>query len=376
MNTTKFTLVHGTFSANADWVNEDTKESPEGFRARLRQRFAQATTFSVPPAWGSRGFLKLKDLTNAARLNGAEKLQEHILQQDGDHKHFVVAHSHGGNVAMYALQDRLVADKVDGLICMATPFLYPRKRPLSITALLLSLAIMLVGILRYIGAADMMNSGWAAWLGAVCLLVFGFVIPACLTWLVAYERYRDKFKHDARLSTLIDRLSYKNPNLPILLIRASGDEATGLLRGAQFLNWLGGIGMRLGGRQIYLLICAVALTLAWMAYQRTAVVPDFVVPLLGTGLTVSAAIMVILLMALTVSRVFVGFDSWRWVGEIETMVEDGPPGITSELVVIKPKEGHQLSHTSIYSEQETIDAIYDWCSSIPVKNGENNQVNG
>ncbi len=364
MSNIKFTLIHGTFSANAEWVNEGINENPNGFRARLRKRFSDSIDFSIPPAWGSRGFLKLKDLTNAARLNGANNLAEHVLNQTDKGKHFIVAHSHGGNVAMYALQNTLVAEKIDGLICLATPFLYPRKRPLSITALLLSLAIMLVGILRYIGTANLMEQGWAAWLGAAGLLVFGFIVPACLTWLVVYERYLAKIKSNLRLQVLIDNLSYQDPNIPILLVRTIGDEATGLLRGAQFLNWLGGIGMKLGGRQIYLLICAAALTLAWMAYQGAGMVPDFIVPLLGNGLTASAAVMVVLLMALTVSRIFVGFDSWRWVGEIETMVEDGPPGITSELVVIKPKKGPKLSHTSIYSEDETIEAIHKWCNSI------------
>lgn len=367
MSNIKFTLIHGTFSANAEWVNEGIDENPDGFRARLRNRFSEPINFTVPPAWGSKGLLKLKDLTNSARLDGADNLAEHVLDQTDENKHFMVAHSHGGNVAMYAMQNKSVAEKVDGLICLATPFLYPRKRPLSITALLLSLAIMLAGILRYIGTANLMERGWPAWLSAASLLIFGFVIPACLTWLVAYERYLAKIKSNLRLRNLIDNLSYQDPKVPILLVRASGDEATGLLRGAQFLNWLGGIGMRLGGRQIYLLICAVALTLAWMAYEGVDVVPDFIVPLLGNGLTISAAIMVILLMALTVSRIFVGFDSWRWVGEIETMVEDGPPGISSELVVIKPKEGHTLSHTSIYSEDETIEAIYEWCNSIIAK---------
>lgn len=368
MNDIKFTLIHGTFSANAEWVNHDENKHSGSFRARLSDRFKRPVSFSIPPAWGSQGLLKLKDLTNSARLSGAENLRAHILTQEPAQGNFLVAHSHGGNVAMYALQDKAAAEKVDGLICLATPFLYPRARPLSIMALLLSLAVMLVGILQYINGANLMKGDALAWLSAVSMIVFGFIVPAGLTWLVAYERYRIKYKNDSELPKLVERLSYQNPNVPVLLIRASGDEASGLLGGAQFLNWLGGIGMRLGGQQLYLLVCAIALTLTWAAYRDAEtgaadLIPSFVLPLLSQGITLSAAIMVILLMALTLSRVFVGFDSWRWVGEIETMVEDGPPGITSDLVVIKPKSGHQLSHTNIYHEPETIDTIYQWCRS-------------
>jgi len=320
--------------------------------------------FSLPPAWGSTGLVKLKDLTNTARLTGATQLQQHILDSPTTDKHFLVAHSHGGNVAMYALQDPAVAARVDGLICMATPFLYPRKRPLSILALTLSWGIMLTGVMQFIWTSEMLLRGGLAWLGALCLVLFSIIVPAALTWLVAYERYQYRVKNDSRLSNLINKLSYQSPNIPILLIRASGDEASGLLRGAQFLNWLGGIGMRLGSRQLYILICAVALTLAWMGYRGSDMVPSFIIPLLTQGLMLSAAIMVLLLMALTISRVFVGFDAWRWVGEIETMVEDGPPGIASELVVVLPRSMQGLSHTGIYSDAETINSIVNWCRTV------------
>ncbi len=365
MSATKFTLVHGTFSATADWVNNSAVDDANGFRAKLAKKFTQSVSFCTPPAWGSKRLIPFTDLTNAKRLDGAAKLQKHILETDDQANHFVVAHSHGGNVAMYALQDDAVAQKVDGLICLATPFLYPRRRPLSVIALILSLGIMLVGVMQFIWSAGHSDPGSLSWLTIASLFVFTVAVPACLTWLVAFERYKYKYRDDSRLDTLIDKLSYKDPNIPILLIRASGDEASGLLRGAQFLNWLGGVGMRLGGRQIYLLVCAVALTVSWMAYQGSDMVPEFIVPLLKQGLIISAALMVILLMALTLSRIFVGFDAWRWVGEIETMVEDGPPGIAAEMVVSTPSgNGSGLSHTSIYESDETLEIIAKWCNKI------------
>ncbi len=369
MSITRFTLIHGTFAARSQWLNDD--DDPKGFRARLKARFKHQIEYSIPTPWGSCGRIKWRDLTNAARLNGAQTLKQHVLQEDDVERHFMVAHSHGGNVAMYALQDPAVAAKVDGLICMATPFLYPRKRPLSIMALTISLGIMLTGMLQLVWAADMLQRSWWSWIGALSLLLFTVVVPAILTWLVAYERYQYKVKHDSRLRRLIDQLSYQNPDIPILLVRASGDEATGLLRGAQFLNWLGGIGMRIGGRQLYVFICAGVLALAFMAYRGSSMMPSFVLPLLNQGLMISASAMVLLLMALTVSRVFVGFDAWRWVGEIETMVEDGPPGIPSELVVILPRTDNGLSHTGIYTDPETIDSIASWCEGVM----QNNEAN-
>lgn len=364
----RFTLVHGTFGANTSWVNDDQALSPHGFRARLAMSIEQPISYNVPPPWGSRGslFKKLYDLTNAARITGAQTLKKDILatpKVDGE-KHFLLAHSHGGNVAMYALQDPEVQDRIDGLICLATPFLFPRRRPLSISTLVLSLIIMSIGVVQMITGMNPSAHGWLAWAGVAGLLTTGVVIPALLVWVVVRERYQRKIKQDTSLDEHVERVSYSDPGTPVLLVRSSGDEASGLLRGTQFLNWVAGMVMRIGGKQIYGLICLTALILLWIAYIDVQWVPDGTISFLSSALIISALIMILMLASLTLSRIAVGLDAWRWVGELETMVEDGPPGVKSELVVITPRlpEGG-LSHTAIFSESETTNAIADWCRS-------------
>jgi len=51
-----FTLVHGTFSANADWIQQSRKNDPTGFRAELATRFQKDIEFNVPPAWVATAF--------------------------------------------------------------------------------------------------------------------------------------------------------------------------------------------------------------------------------------------------------------------------------------------------------------------------------
>jgi len=364
-STTRLTLVHGTFAATSSWVNENQSANPNGFRARLAQQFTSDVEFNVPPPWGSLSAFKiLWDLTNTARLNGAKKLEQDILSKpkNSDEKHFLVAHSHGGNVAMYALQNPEVQQRVDGLICMATPFLYPRLRPLSILSLLLSLAIMLVGAVQLIGKMQLFERGVLAWSAGSFMLVIAVAVPAYLIYVICRERYQRVIKGDPELEEHVTRLSFKDPKIPILLIRNSGDEASGLLRGTQFLNWVAGVAMRLGGRQIYGLLCAFALILLWMADRNFSWVPDNTLSVLSTALIASAVVMVVMLIILTVSRVLVGLDAWQWVGELETMIEDGPPGIKAELVVISPRlPVGGLSHTAVYSEPETTATIASWC---------------
>ena len=364
----RFTLIHGTFGANTDWVNDDQQSYPQGFRARLISALGKPVSYKIPPPWGSLGsfFKKLYDLTNEARLSGAEKLKNDILnspKKEGE-KHFLIAHSHGGNVAMYALQDPEVQKQVDGVICLATPFLFPRRRPLSITTLILSLNIMIVGTLQIITTMNPIAHGWLAWGGAVGVLITAVAIPSALVWIVVRKRFQQKFKNDTSLDEHVDRISYGDTGIPVLLVRSSGDEASGLLRGTQFLNWVAGIVIRIGGKQIYVLICFLALLLLWMAYIGVQWIPVGTVAFLSNALMISASLMVFMLAALTLSRVAVGLDAWRWVGELETMIEDGPPGMKSELVVITPRRPiGALSHTSIFYETETTDAIADWCQS-------------
>jgi len=345
-------------------VNETETENPLGFRGRLQQAYkdsdepsSKRASFSVPPAWGASSLLgKIWDLTNTARLDGAASLKQHILAQDDNQKQFIIAHSHGGNVAMYALQDPEVRQRVAGLICMATPFLYPRERPLNLSYLILSWLIMTVGIWQFLDQANLLNGGWMASSSAWLLMLLGIVVPALLILVVTRQRYGQKTKGSSSLADHLDKLSYVDPNIPILLIRASGDEASGLLRGTQFLNWLGGRVMRLAGRQIFGIICAAALVLLWMAYRQFNWLPDNTFTVFSATLIGLSAITMMMLIAL------IGLDAWPWVGELETMIEDGPPGIKSELVVITPRQPVKgLSHTEVYSQQETIDTISTWC---------------
>ena len=364
----RFTLIHGTFGANTSWVNDDQQSDPQGFRARLVAALDKPVSYKIPPPWGSLGsfFKKLYDLTNEARISGAEKLKKDILStpKKAGEKHFLIAHSHGGNVAMYALQDPEVQAQVDGVICLATPFLFPRRRPLNIATLILSLIIMIIGTVQIITTMNLSTNGWFAWCIASVMLITAIAIPSLLVWIVARKRYQQKFKNDTSLDEHVERISYGDTGTPILLIRSSGDEASGLLRGTQFLNWVGGMVIRIGGKQIYVLICFISLLLLWMAYMGIQWIPDGTISFLSAALMISASIMVFMLATLTVSRVAVGLDAWRWVGELETMIEDGPPGIKSELVVITPRKPvRALSHISIFYETETTEAIANWCRS-------------
>ena len=113
------TLVHGTCASTTGWV------APGSFlRRELEHRLAPADVRFREFAWTGRN-------THAARTDAGARLAEFIRSghaQYPDARHFVVAHSHGGNVALYAMRDPVVREAVCGIVTLGTPFIYARRR--------------------------------------------------------------------------------------------------------------------------------------------------------------------------------------------------------------------------------------------------------
>jgi hypothetical protein len=71
-----------------------------------------------------------------ARFEAARDLQtqlERQVRQYPDAEHFVIAHSHGGNIARYTLADAGLASAIKGLVCLATPYFRCERRNVDST---------------------------------------------------------------------------------------------------------------------------------------------------------------------------------------------------------------------------------------------------
>ena len=106
------TLVHGTFFPNADWTQLNSKfsdELREDVKGVVVRRF-QWSSENSPSARLRASFELLFDL---------EEVSNHFPTCE----HYIVAHSHGGSVALHCLQNEELHPYVAGLICMNTPLL-------------------------------------------------------------------------------------------------------------------------------------------------------------------------------------------------------------------------------------------------------------
>jgi len=111
-------LVHGTFARGAAWTKPDSTFCTQ-LKRDLQALGHEKIRFEL--------FEWSGDNTHPARREAAVKLERALrasvrLQPECDH--FVVAHSHGGNIALRAVQrSRYFSEKAIGVVTLATPFL-------------------------------------------------------------------------------------------------------------------------------------------------------------------------------------------------------------------------------------------------------------
>ena len=96
------TLVHGTFGRHAAWTIPNSE-----FRLNLQNRIEGRVVYHKFEwsGWPS----------HIARNRAAENLRLFLhekLAQNPNDRHFVVAHSHGGNIALYAMRDSSLSERI------------------------------------------------------------------------------------------------------------------------------------------------------------------------------------------------------------------------------------------------------------------------
>ena len=112
-------LIHGTFAASSEWINSNSLITNS-----LR---AVAAVTVVPFRWSG-------DNSHTARLTAGFALEQAALRLASLHPnagfHFI-GHSHGGNVALYALRNTDLSLRTRSVTFLGTPFIQLNKRELE-----------------------------------------------------------------------------------------------------------------------------------------------------------------------------------------------------------------------------------------------------
>jgi Putative serine esterase (DUF676) len=230
------TLVHGTWSQTSEWTREGSRLRT-AFNAARKDRIIFRTF-----VWSGRNSF-------AARETAAEDLRAFLregFQLFPDAAHSVIAHSHGGNIVLKALEDGSIRERVINVICLSTPFITvaPRNFGSSIgfntnvfhwgLAVLAAIwVVWKIAFLRTFCAysflpttSNFIRMAFLLMFGVLALIAYGLIYYPANQW----RTYVGKFTNMQTIRPVSD--------LKLLVIRPPADEATGALTATQFFAWL------------------------------------------------------------------------------------------------------------------------------------------
>ncbi|WP_164492922.1 esterase/lipase family protein [Streptomyces lydicus] len=327
------TLVHGTYARNAAWT------SSEG---ALHATLSGAGYRVVPFSWSGKN-------SHRARDRATSELVTHLESQMAatpKARQWIVAHSHGGNVALRAME---AVDKSVSTITLATPFIHSRGRDVPIHQALMTALFGILLISLACTSALTEPKAWIDWTIISFAALLCLMLALCAVGLAMHRKklgrgFRSKLVTSIHSpSTVVSRTT---------VIRSAGDEASTFLVAGQFIGWLTGASSRLFGSfklWTFILLTTQASILAAAALhtRRLAFMQYFfAVP----GLALVALITLLLSSSLVfgIDGPFVslfGFSS----------VEASPPG-KAVLMQLEPfaPQGRRLAHSRLYDDERVI----------------------
>lgn len=110
-------LVHGTWARNAQWAQPGSSL----WQALDRELGHPAI---LPFQWSGKN-------TFQAREDAAQALRQYLIllaRGNPNANLFIIGHSHGGSVALYAVKEDAIRKRIQGVACLSTPFLVTKRR--------------------------------------------------------------------------------------------------------------------------------------------------------------------------------------------------------------------------------------------------------
>jgi hypothetical protein len=357
----KVTLVHGTFARKAKWIRGGSPMTNALDAAGIaHQEFV----------WSGGN-------SHRARIKAAEELSDRLgceREHEPGVRQAVVAHSHGGNVALHAVwRLRQVRDGSVPVVALATPFLFANRKKvhsLVLAAAGLSAAVIflagigLVLLLALEGPRE--EERW--WLTTFTCALWVIVVAQLIGlgyWWARHGRPWDRHAQD-RFIGLVQAPHTAGGGL--LVVRAADDEASTGLALAQLAAWLAATAARLSRPQnwgaVYTVLTVIGVVLAVFADSD---VEELWLLVVVTAVTVAFLLSFALVSVPALFTFSHGPDGPTASLFALVSAEAAPPGkhdviqrpIRDEPTKQEPQEKRGLSHSSLYDDEEVIRCVIE-----------------
>ena len=213
-------IIHGTFARDSDWIKPQS-----AFFKTLQSRVGPHTV---------RSFTWSGENSHRARIDAGRELAQYVnglCSSEGYQRVWCIVHSHGGNVALFALRNIEFRHRLAGIAFLGTPFLHIKLRNLEAYCSIFSKALSFLFVFPIF---------------PLYLAFFIFIVKPVGTWFIiwviftiigcwAFLRYQERlFKYVERklLSFLLTRqhrtdlwIAQPKPSCPTYVATVSKDEA-------------------------------------------------------------------------------------------------------------------------------------------------------
>lgn len=378
-------LVHGTFAHEAEWIHEN---SP--LAKRLKATLGSGT-WIAPFTWSG-------DNSHSARRLAGERLAQQIHESAAEHPdspQIIVAHSHGGNVASYALENTQARSKIASVVCLGTPFIKAQARDTSGAKLLIRLVLIacivsavILPALAFLQVPQSAGEGsplpgvstedlelirpileTPIILAVMSIALFGgiaWLFSRPFVWSLRFVNRKGLAGIAAAQEHIVRALNARFGATPVLVVDAMADEAA---RWLHLIGTLARLPYKIWSPSRFLVIALLILSVLFVidaAFEGAQmglllVMPLMIFVLLTTAIAIPGWLLNLILPAIFRSTPM-GFgwdDFWQnFLVEIESAeLPQDSAHVTHESVRIT---GKGLRHSRLYKEPAVFDLIDDW----------------
>lgn len=371
--------IHGTFAPEAEWTRNGASLH------RMLEKLSES-----PIAWHS--FAWSGKNSHAERERAAVELAGVVRSVTSDAAKggvYLLAHSHGGNVALMALcHDAALQRQVDGVICLSTPFVVAKPEDLDNLAEDVGgfkLGVVALGILLNIAIGDLLHHIFPVFMP---VFFVAYVVAVAVALLTSFFLYQS-LKNADRTGGMIRAYQFEKVRIPVLVMRTERDEALGWIRtistaadtgiyASTTILTVGVLAYCLLYLSIALLPVFAGLAMAWSFFGPATAEQSSERSVIGTILMTSPYFAVLFLVTFPVFslaargvRALLRLGPWSWGESLASGVlvkfsaakKPSAPTIEERVVKVPPEESGgktTLRHSLLYSAPTAVRIISEF----------------